>query len=102
MKKNRPPEWQQLTGRQRQVALLVAAGKSSKEIARELDIHYTTVMKHRENLYARLGGGQRLVAGVLALRFGRVKTAGRQAVRFCQYVIGSLFFVHENRTMVVV
>lgn len=55
MKKNRPPEWQQLTGRQRQVALLVAAGKSSKEIARELDIHFTTVMKHRENLYARLG-----------------------------------------------
>ena len=96
MKKNRPPEWQQLTGRQRQVALLVAAGKSSKEIARELDIHYTTVMKHCENLYARLG------VDMLALRFGRVKTAGRQAVRFCQYVIGSLFFVHENRTMVVV
>ena len=44
-----------LTSRQREVAAKIAEGKSCKQIARELGIHFLTVMKHRENLYRRLG-----------------------------------------------
>lgn len=44
-----------LTSRQREVAAKIAEGKSCKQIARELGIHFKTVMKHRENLYRRLG-----------------------------------------------
>ena len=56
-KKNKRPVigFSGLTERQKQVAVLIAAGKSCKQIARELDIHFQTVMKHRENLYRRLG-----------------------------------------------
>lgn len=34
---------------------MIASGRTSKEIARRLGIHFQTVMKHRENLYRRLG-----------------------------------------------
>ena len=51
-----------LTSRQKEVALKIAEGKSCKLIARELGIHFQTVMKHRENLYRRRG-----VSGAIAL-----------------------------------
>ena len=57
-KKNKLPHFSSLTpltSRQKEVALKIAEGKSCKQIARELGIHFQTVMKHRENLYRRLG-----------------------------------------------
>jgi len=44
-----------LTGRQREILQLVAEGRSSKEIARRLDISLKTVEAHRTALMRRLG-----------------------------------------------
>lgn len=44
-----------LTAREREVAEAVAAGKSSKVIARELQISDKTVQVHRQNAMAKLG-----------------------------------------------
>ncbi|WP_300757468.1 response regulator [Janthinobacterium sp.] len=44
-----------LTAREREVALLVAEGKASKIIARELSISEKTVQVHRHNTMAKLG-----------------------------------------------
>lgn len=43
-----------LTNRERQVMLLVADGKTSKEIAQELGISHRTVETHRERIMAKL------------------------------------------------
>jgi len=37
------------------VALLIAKGKFSKEIAKTLSISMHTVYKHRENIYRKMG-----------------------------------------------
>ena len=44
-----------LSGREQQVARMVAAGKPSKDIARELGLSVRTVEKHRANLMAKIG-----------------------------------------------
>jgi len=44
-----------LTRRERQVTLLLVAGKSSKQIAAELDVSYRTVCNPRRNLLAKTG-----------------------------------------------
>lgn len=44
-----------LTGRQREILQLVAEGKSTKEIARTLDLSVKTVETHRSRLMERLG-----------------------------------------------
>jgi DNA-binding NarL/FixJ family response regulator len=44
-----------LTAREQQIARMVAAGKPSKEIARELGLSVRTVEKHRANLMAKIG-----------------------------------------------
>lgn len=44
-----------LTVREQEVARMVAAGKPSKEIARELGLSVRTVEKHRANLMAKVG-----------------------------------------------
>jgi len=44
-----------LTAREQEVARMVAAGKPSKEIARELGLSVRTVEKHRANLMAKIG-----------------------------------------------
>lgn len=43
-----------LTSRQKAIALLVADGKTSKHIARELSISPLTVRTHRRNLFKAL------------------------------------------------
>jgi DNA-binding NarL/FixJ family response regulator len=43
-----------LTGRERQVLNMIMAGKSNKEIARELNISPKTVEKHRGSLMSKL------------------------------------------------
>ncbi|MBV9675945.1 MAG: response regulator transcription factor [Acidobacteriaceae bacterium] len=45
----------QLTPSERRILRLIAAGKSSKEIAEELLIHYKTVENHRTNISQKLG-----------------------------------------------
>ncbi len=50
---NRPMT--QLSRRERQVAMLLCEGKTSKEIARDLDISPRTVESHRANMIGKLG-----------------------------------------------
>ncbi len=45
----------QLTPTERRIMVLIAAGKSSKEIGAELSIHYRTVENHRTNICRKLG-----------------------------------------------
>lgn len=60
-----------LTRREREVATLAVAGKSTREIAKELNIGERTVETHLDNVYAKLGVDSRLElvrhAGDLAL-----------------------------------
>lgn len=44
-----------LTAREREIATLVAAAMSSKEVAAKLELSTRTVEKHRANIYAKLG-----------------------------------------------
>ena len=46
-----------LSGREKEIALLVAHGLRNKEIARKLGIEETTVKMHRANALAKLGAG---------------------------------------------
>lgn len=52
----------ELSGRQREVLRLVAEGYSNAEIARRLFVAESTVRKHLENIYERLGVGTRTAA----------------------------------------
>jgi two-component system, NarL family, nitrate/nitrite response regulator NarL len=56
-----------LTMRERQILRLIAAGKSNKHIARELDISDGTVKVHVKNLLRKLNLQSRLEAAVWAL-----------------------------------
>lgn len=49
-----PPGLNQLTGREREVLLGIARGRTNKEIAAELGISYRTVETHRESLMRKL------------------------------------------------
>ena len=59
-----------LTFREFTVLHLVAAGKTDKEIARELGISPLTVHKHVSSILARMSASSRTEAGVRALREG--------------------------------
>lgn len=48
-----------LTSRERQVSELVAAGRTDRQIARALLISPRTVQKHIENIYRKVGLGNR-------------------------------------------
>jgi len=61
-----------LTGRQRQLLQLVAAGHSNAQIAERLFISPPTVRKHLENIFERLGVKNRTAAAALALPDGFV------------------------------
>ncbi len=52
--KSAPPELSVLTPAERRVLKLVAEGKTSKEIADALGIHYRTVENHRTNICQKL------------------------------------------------
>jgi two-component system nitrate/nitrite response regulator NarL len=62
-----PPNEECLTTRERQILRLIAAGKSNKHIARELDISDGTVKVHVKNLLRKLNLQSRLEAAVWAL-----------------------------------
>ena len=55
-------EQAQLTARERQVLAWVARGKTNAEIARLLGLAPSTVGKHLENVYAKLGVSSRTAA----------------------------------------
>lgn len=59
-----------LTQRERDIAQRVAAGHTSKQIARELGLSNLTVRKHRENLYRKLGVGNAAGVAIYCLRHG--------------------------------
>ena len=44
-----------LSARELEVAILVSAGRSSKEVASDLDLSTRTVEKHRANIMEKLG-----------------------------------------------
>lgn len=56
--------WERLTEREREVALLIAAGKSNKEIAEALTISEHTVETHVGNILRKLGVASRTEAAV--------------------------------------
>lgn len=57
-----------LTVREREVLELVAAGLSSPEVARRLNLSTTTVKTHLQRLYEKLGVGDRAAAVAAAMR----------------------------------
>jgi DNA-binding CsgD family transcriptional regulator len=59
-----------LTDREREVLVLVAAGRSNPEIGRELFISAKTASVHVSNILAKLGVGGRVEAAAVAHRLG--------------------------------
>jgi ATP/maltotriose-dependent transcriptional regulator MalT len=59
-----------LSGRERQVLVLVAEGKTNREIAAELIVSEHTVARHVQNIFTKLGVNTRTAAGALAHRHG--------------------------------
>jgi DNA-binding CsgD family transcriptional regulator len=57
-----------LSPRQREILALVAAGRTSKEIASALGISESTVNWHLSNAFARLGASSRAEAVAIAMR----------------------------------
>jgi DNA-binding NarL/FixJ family response regulator len=55
-----------LTGREREVLRLVAAGRSNREIAEALVISEHTVARHLQNIFAKLGVSSRTAASAFA------------------------------------
>ena len=59
-----------LTPREREVLLLLAVGRSNKDVARELGVRLGTVKKHRENLQRKLDCHSPAQLSLLAIREG--------------------------------
>jgi DNA-binding NarL/FixJ family response regulator len=64
------PAFVDLTGRERQVLLLVVEGLANKQIARRLGISEKTVKGHLTNLFQRIGVADRTQAALWAERNG--------------------------------
>lgn len=60
----------QLTEREREVLALIAAGRSNREIARELAVAEKTVKTHVSNVLMKLGVQDRTQAALYAVRHG--------------------------------
>ena len=65
----------ELTGREMQVLLLVAAGKTNRAIAEELFISEKTVARHVSNIFTKLGVASRSAATAYAYQHDLVETA---------------------------
>jgi len=62
-----------LTPREQEILLLIAAGKSLPEIAKELYLGLTTVKTHVQHLYEKLGVSDRAAAVASAMRRGLIE-----------------------------
>lgn len=65
-----PERLQMLTGRERQILLAFADGRSTAEVARELSISPLTVQSHAKNVLAKLGVHTKVEAVRMAWRHG--------------------------------
>ena len=63
-----PPSATDLTAREREVLILLAAGSSTKDVATQLFISSSTVRNHIHNILTKLGVQSRLEAVVFALK----------------------------------
>jgi len=63
-----------LTGREREVLALLAAGLSNVEIAQRLTIRLSTVKYHLRGIYSKLGAANRAEAVALALEHKLIPT----------------------------
>ena len=59
-----------LSSQEARVLVLVAAGRSNREIARELSLSERTVAHHLTSIFNKLGVGSRTAAAAVALRHG--------------------------------
>jgi DNA-binding NarL/FixJ family response regulator len=62
-----------ITSRQSEVLELASHGLTTTEIAEQLNVSDSTVKTHFENIYARLGVGDRTTAVAVALRHGLIE-----------------------------
>ena len=60
-----PDPYAELTSREREIVQLVAEGKTNAQIAVQLWVAPSTVKKHLEHIYAKLGVGSRTAAATL-------------------------------------
>ena len=60
----------QLSARETEILQLLIAGKSNKEIAREMYISTKTVEFHLDHIYTKIGVRSRTMAGVWAIQQG--------------------------------
>jgi two-component system, NarL family, response regulator LiaR len=65
--RRRPDVGSELTGREREVLVLLVNGKSNNEISTELSISLATVKYHLTNIYSKLGVDNRVEAVTLSL-----------------------------------
>lgn len=66
-----------LTGREQQILLQLARGKSNKEVAHELDISIRTVETHRKNIKRKLGISSTAGLTRYAMEHGVLQGTGR-------------------------
>jgi two-component system nitrate/nitrite response regulator NarL len=64
---------EQLTVREREILMLLVQGRSTKEMARRLDLSRHTVRTHIQNILSKLGVHSRLEAAAYALLYGLVE-----------------------------
>jgi two-component system, NarL family, nitrate/nitrite response regulator NarL len=64
------PTLELLSGREREILLLIARGDSNKVIARELDIAETTVKVHVQHIFRKLNLASRVQVAVYAAARG--------------------------------
>jgi DNA-binding NarL/FixJ family response regulator len=62
-----------LSKRERQILQMVANGKTTKEVARDLGISPHTVKTHLERIFEKLGANDRAQAVAMAIRMGLVR-----------------------------
>ena len=62
-----------LTPREREVLILIAEGKSGREIATELGVAFKTVLVHRHNLHRKLGVHKSVLLTRMAIRMKLIR-----------------------------